>query len=46
MDPKMVFVSGCYDLLYSGHIEYGDLYVGIGSNQKGREISCVSALFK
>ena len=36
--PK-VFVSGCYDLLHSGHIEffrqaaeYGDLYVGIGSD--------------
>ena len=35
--PK-VFVSGCYDLLHSGHVEffrqaaaYGDLYVGIGS---------------
>ena len=34
-----VFVSGCYDLLHSGHIEffrqaaeYGDLYVGIGSD--------------
>ena len=37
---KKVFVSGCYDLLHSGHIEffrqaaqYGDLYVGIGSDQ-------------
>lgn len=36
--PK-VFVSGCYDLLHSGHVEffreaaeYGDLYVGIGSD--------------
>lgn len=36
---KKVFVSGCYDLLHSGHIEffrqaaqYGDLYVGIGSD--------------
>lgn len=35
-----VFVSGCYDLLHSGHIEffrqaaqYGDLYVGIGSDK-------------
>lgn len=35
-----VFVSGCYDLLHSGHIEffrqaaeYGDLYVGIGSDE-------------
>lgn len=46
---KKVFVSGCFDMLHSGHIaffkeasEYGDLYVGIGSDQtiselKGRE---------
>ena len=34
---KKVFVSGCYDLLHSGHVEffqqasrYGDLYVGWG----------------
>ncbi len=39
MKPK-VFVSGCYDLLHSGHVEffrqaaqYGDLYVGIGSDK-------------
>ena len=37
---KKVFVSGCYDLLHSGHVEffrqaaqYGELYVGIGSDQ-------------
>ena len=37
---KKVFVSGCYDLLHSGHVEffrqaaqYGDLYVGIGSDR-------------
>ena len=37
---KRVFVSGCYDLLHSGHVEffrqaaeYGDLYVGIGSDE-------------
>lgn len=36
---KRVFVSGCYDLLHSGHVEFfrqasefGDLYVGIGSD--------------
>lgn len=46
---KKVFVSGCYDLLHSGHVAffkeasaYGDLYVGIGSDStiqelKGRE---------
>ncbi|MCD4730314.1 MAG: adenylyltransferase/cytidyltransferase family protein [Bacteroidales bacterium] len=44
-----VFVSGCYDLLHSGHIaffkeasRYGDVYVGIGSDStiadlKGRQ---------
>ena len=37
---KKVFVSGCYGLLHSGHVEffrqasqYGDLYVGIGSDE-------------
>jgi len=36
---KKIFVSGCYDLLHSGHVaffkeaaQYGDLYVGIGSD--------------
>ena len=40
MPNKKVFVSGCYDLLHSGHVEffkqasaYGDLYVGIGSDE-------------
>ena len=44
-----VFVSGCFDLLHSGHIaffkeaaQYGDLYVGLGSDDtiqdlKGRQ---------
>ena len=42
--PKKVFVSGCYDLLHSGHVEffrqaakYGDLYVGIGSDSTIQE---------
>jgi cytidyltransferase-like protein len=37
---KKVFVTGCYDLLHSGHVEffreasqYGDLYVAIGSDK-------------
>ena len=37
---KKVFVSGCYDLLHSGHVaffeeaaSYGDLYVGLGSDE-------------
>lgn len=46
---KKVFVSGCFDMLHSGHVaffkeaaQYGDLYVGIGSdetirNLKGRD---------
>lgn len=41
---KKVFVSGCYDLLHSGHVEffkqasqYGDLYVGIGSDATYQE---------
>ncbi|MBN2499235.1 MAG: adenylyltransferase/cytidyltransferase family protein, partial [Anaerolineales bacterium] len=36
---KKVFVSGCFDMLHSGHIEffcqaaqYGDLYVALGSD--------------
>lgn len=48
-NPKKVFVSGCYDLLHSGHVaffeeaaQYGDLYVGLGSDKtvfelKGRK---------
>ena len=44
-----VFVSGCFDMLHSGHIAcfkeaaaYGDLYVAVGSDKtilslKGRE---------
>jgi len=37
---KKVFVSGCFDILHSGHIaflkeasQYGDLYVGLGSDK-------------
>lgn len=39
-DRKKVFVSGCYDMLHSGHVAFfteaaklGDLYVGIGSDK-------------
>ena len=42
---KKVFVSGCYDMLHSGHIAffeeaatYGDLYVGIGSDKTLNEL--------
>ncbi|MCL2122515.1 MAG: adenylyltransferase/cytidyltransferase family protein [Desulfovibrionaceae bacterium] len=40
MTRKRVFVSGCFDLLHSGHVAffraaagYGDLYVGVGSDE-------------
>jgi cytidyltransferase-like protein len=43
--PKKVFVSGCFDLLHSGHIafleeagKYGDLYVAIGSDKTMYEL--------
>lgn len=48
MNRKKVFVTGCFDMLHSGHIAflkeaaiYGDVYVGLGSdenvyNLKGR----------
>ncbi len=42
---KKVFVSGCYDMLHSGHVaffkeasRYGDLYVGIGSDATIEEL--------
>lgn len=42
---KRVFVSGCYDMLHSGHVaffkaasQYGDLYVGIGSDATIEEL--------
>lgn len=45
MTKKKVFVSGCYDLLHSGHVAffkeastYGDLYVGIGSDATIRDL--------
>ena len=38
--PKKVFVSGCFDMLHSGHVAflqeaaaYGDVYVGLGSDR-------------
>ena len=42
---KKVFVSGCFDMLHSGHVaflqeasQYGDLYVGLGSDKTIREL--------
>ena len=55
MATKKVFVSGCYDMLHSGHVaffkeasKYGDLYVGIGSDAtifqlKARRTICAEA---
>lgn len=42
---KKVFVSGCYDMLHSGHVAFfkeasshGDLYVGLGSDKTVKEL--------
>lgn len=42
---RKVFVSGCYDLLHSGHVAFfaeaaklGDLYVGLGSDRNIAEL--------
>src|SRR5512138_3665941 len=42
---KKVLVSGCFDLLHSGHVEffreaakYGDLYVALGSDKTVYEL--------
>ena len=49
ISPKKIFVSGCFDMMHSGHIaflneaaRYGDVYVALGSDKtinelKGRE---------
>ena len=45
MPKKKVFVSGCFDLLHSGHVRflqdaaaYGDVYVGIGADRTVAEL--------
>lgn len=45
MRPKKVFVSGCYDMLHSGHVcflqtaaGYGDLHICIGSDKTVRDL--------
>jgi cytidyltransferase-like protein len=45
MARKKVFVSGCFDMLHSGHVRffeeaatYGDVYVGLGSDRTVMEL--------
>jgi cytidyltransferase-like protein len=45
MRKKKIFVSGCFDMLHSGHVRfleevatYGDVYVALGSDQTVREL--------
>ncbi|MCH5233470.1 MAG: adenylyltransferase/cytidyltransferase family protein [Muribaculaceae bacterium] len=52
MNPPKVFVSGCYDMLHSGHVaffkqasQYGDLYVGIGSDATIKELKNRSTVY-
>jgi cytidyltransferase-like protein len=54
MEIKMVkvFVSGCFDVLHSGHIrffeeasQYGDLYVSIGSDTTVKELKNRETLY-
>ncbi|MDR0796179.1 MAG: adenylyltransferase/cytidyltransferase family protein [Tannerella sp.] len=49
---KKVFVSGCYDMLHSGHVAffeeaagYGDLYVGIGSDKTIYELKARKTVY-
>jgi cytidyltransferase-like protein len=44
-EKKKVFVTGCFDMLHSGHVaffkeaaEYGDVYVGLGSDSTVYEL--------
>jgi cytidyltransferase-like protein len=45
MKKKKVFVSGCFDMLHSGHVRFleeaagfGEVYVGLGSDQTIRDL--------
>jgi cytidyltransferase-like protein len=45
INKKKVFVSGCFDMLHSGHIAflqeaagYGNLYIGLGSDKTIRDL--------
>jgi cytidyltransferase-like protein len=53
MTPKKIFVSGCFDLLHSGHIaffeeasSYGDVYVGLGSDKTISDLKNRPTVFK
>jgi cytidyltransferase-like protein len=44
-NKKKVFVSGCFDMLHSGHVaflkeaaEYGNLYIGLGTDRTLKEL--------
>ena len=50
--PPKVFVSGCFDVLHSGHIrffeeasQYGDLYVSIGSDETIKKLKNRETLY-
>ncbi|HEX7569767.1 MAG TPA: adenylyltransferase/cytidyltransferase family protein, partial [Verrucomicrobiae bacterium] len=45
MPKKKIFVSGCFDMLHSGHVRfleeaagYGEVHVGIGSDRTVKEL--------
>lgn len=49
---RKVFVSGCYDMLHSGHVaffreasQFGDLYVGIGSDRTIEDLKCRKTVY-
>jgi cytidyltransferase-like protein len=51
-DKKKVLVSGCFDLLHSGHVEffreaaeYGDLYVRIGTDANIRALKAHETMY-
>ena len=55
MNRKKVFVSGCFDLLHSGHVaflenanQFGDVYVCIGSDNTIKKLknAITSLLFR
>mmetsp|Transcript_10374 Transcript_10374/g.12493 ORF Transcript_10374/g.12493 Transcript_10374/m.12493 type:complete len:156 (-) Transcript_10374:1414-1881(-) len=51
-ENPVVFVSGCYDLLHSGHVaffktasQYGDLYVSVGNDKNIRKLKNHTTMF-